>query len=130
MVSIKVMTSDSRKRRQSPPQWWVRDSFGSQSVEIDFVVAPQFEMFDPLTASEDIEGDVQDVVGFVIGKMDLEELKLGVDVADQANPGQQQHDTDAAGVRPWTRSASSYWMLVAVIIDKAARDRVASQVAC
>ncbi len=30
--------------------------------------------------------------------MDLEELKLGVDVADQADPArQQQHDTDAAG---------------------------------
>jgi hypothetical protein len=57
-------------------------------------------VFDPFTAGEDVEGNVQDVVGFVIGKMDLEKLKLGVDVADQAYPArQQQHDTDAAGAK-------------------------------
>ena len=76
----------------------IGNSFGPQGIEIDFVVAPQLEVFDPLTASEDVEGNVQDVVGFVIGKMDLEKVKIGVDVADQADPvRQQQHDTDAAG---------------------------------
>ena len=81
-----------------PCRGGVGDSFGSQSIEIDFIVAPQFEVFDPLTASEDVEGNVQDVVGFVIGKMDLEEMKIGVDVADQAYPvRQQQHDADATG---------------------------------
>ena len=43
-------------------------------------------MFDPLTAGEGVEGDVQDVVGFMIGKMHLKEMKIGVDVADQAYP--------------------------------------------
>ena len=60
-----------------PGSGGVGDSFGSQSIEIDFVVAPQFEVFDPLTAGEDVEGNVQDVVGFVIGKMDLEQMKIG-----------------------------------------------------
>ena len=81
-----------------PGSGGVGDAFGSQSVEIDFVVAPQFEVFDPLTAGEDVEGDVQDVVGFVIGKMHLEQMKIGVDVADQADPvRQEQHGADAAG---------------------------------
>ena len=44
-------------------------------------------------------------------------MKIGVDVANQAYPvRQEQHESDTAGARPWTRSASSYWMLVAVII--------------
>ena len=41
---------------------------------------------DPLNASEGVEGNVQDVVGFMIGKMYLKEMKIGVDVADQAYP--------------------------------------------
>ena len=64
----------------------IGDSVGSQGIEIDLVVATQFEVFDPFTAGEDVEGDVQDVVGFVIRKMDLKEVKIGVDVADQADP--------------------------------------------
>ena len=76
----------------------VGDPLGAQGVEIDLVVAPQFEMFDAFAAGEDVEGDVQDMVGFVIGQMPLEENKLGVDLVDQ--PGvasQQEHGTDAAG---------------------------------
>ncbi len=44
----------------------VRDSLGSQRIEVDLIVAPQFEVFDALAASEDVEGDVQDIVGFVV----------------------------------------------------------------
>ena len=54
----------------------VWDSFGSQGIEVDLVVAPQFEVFDPLAAGEDIEGDVQDVVGFVVGEMPLEQMRV------------------------------------------------------
>jgi hypothetical protein len=49
-----------------PRSGGIGDSFGSQSVEIDFVVAPQLDVFDPLTTSEGVEGNVQDVVGFMI----------------------------------------------------------------
>jgi hypothetical protein len=41
---------------------WVRDSLGSQRIEVDLIVAPQFEVFDALAASEEVEGDVQDMV--------------------------------------------------------------------
>ena len=76
------MTSGSEKRRQkSPAVVGSGIRFGSQGVEIDLVVAPQFEVFDPLAAGEDVEGDVQDVVGFVVGKMHLEQMKIAVDLA-------------------------------------------------
>ena len=55
----------------------------------------------PLTAGEDIEGDVQDVVGFVVGEMHLEQMKIVVDVVDQAGLlSQEEHGADAAGAEP------------------------------
>ena len=79
----------------------IGDALGAQGVEINLVVAPQFEVFDPLTACQDVEGDVQDVVRLVIGEMHLEQVKIGVDVADQAGPTrQEEHGADAAGAEP------------------------------
>ena len=76
----------------------VGDALGAQGVEIDLVVASQFEVLDPLAAGEDVEGDVQDVVGFVVGQMPLEEVEVVIDVADQSGPArQQEHGADAAG---------------------------------
>ena len=43
-------------------------------------------MFDPLTACEDVEGNVQDMVRLVIREVHLEQVKIGVDVVDQARP--------------------------------------------
>ena len=75
----------------------VGDALGAQGVEIDLVVASQFEVFEPVAAREDVEGDVQDMVGFVIGEMPLEEMEVMVDVVDQAGPASQQEDgADAA----------------------------------
>ena len=76
----------------------VGDALGAQGIEVDLVVAPQFEVLDPFAAGEDVEGDVQDVVGFVVGEMSFEEMEVAVDVADQADPlRQQEHGADAAG---------------------------------
>ena len=61
----------------------VGNSLGSQGVEVDLVIAPQFEVLDPLAAGEDIEGDVQDVVGFVVREMPLEQVKIAVDLLDE-----------------------------------------------
>jgi hypothetical protein len=76
----------------------VGDADGTQGVEVDLVVAPQFEVFDARAAGEDVEGDVQDVVGFVVGQVSLEDMELGVDVADEAGAlCEQEHGADAAG---------------------------------
>ena len=87
----------------------VGDALGAQGIEVDLVVAPQFEVFDPLAAGEDVEGDVQDMVGFVIGQMPLEEMEVAVDVADQADPAEPAGGWRRCRrrLRPWTRSASS-----------------------
>src|SRR5208283_1795613 len=68
----------------------VGDTHGAQSVEINLVVAPQFEMLDFLAAGQDVIGDIQDMVGLVIGQMPFEEMEIAVDIADQPGPASQQ----------------------------------------
>ena len=76
----------------------VGDALGAEGVEVDLVVAAQLEVLEAAAAGEDVEGDVQDVVGLVIGEVPLEEVEVVVDVGDQAGPlGQQEHGADAAG---------------------------------
>ena len=79
----------------------VGDAFGSQGVEVDLVVAPQLEVLDAQATGEDIEGDVQDVVGFVVGEMPLEQVELAVDLLDESDLlGQEEEGPDAAGTEP------------------------------
>ena len=55
-------------------------------------------MLDRFAAGQDIVGDVQDIVGFVIRQMPFEEMEIAVDIADQPGPEKQQvHGTDATG---------------------------------
>ena len=76
----------------------VGDTLGAEGVEIDLVVTPQFDVFDPLAPGQDVERDVQDMVGFVIRQMSLEDVDHSVDRADQSGlAGQQEHGADAAG---------------------------------
>ncbi len=76
----------------------VGDAHGAEGIEIDRVVAPPLDVLEPPTAGEDVECDVQDVVGFVIGDMAFEEMEVVIDGRDQAGPlGHQEHGADAAG---------------------------------
>ena len=92
------MTSTSQNRRQKSPAVvgsGIRSALGG--VEINLVVTSQFEVFDPLTAGEGVEGNVQDMIRLVIREMDLEQVKIGVDVVNQAGPTrQEEHGGDAA----------------------------------
>src|SRR6202789_3255334 len=84
-----------------PGRGRVRDSFGSQRVEINLIVAPQLEVLDALAAGEDIERDIQDVVGFVVREMPLEQMKVAVDLLDELDSlSQQKNGADAAGAEP------------------------------
>src|SRR5208282_3705791 len=75
----------------------VGDTHGAQGVEVNLVVAPQFEMLNFLAAGQDVVGDIQDMVGFVVGQMPLEEMEIAVDIADQPGPASQQvNGTDSA----------------------------------
>ena len=74
----------------------IGNSPGAEGVEIDFVVASPLQMLDLAAAGQDIEGNIQDVIGLVIGKVAFEEMELLIDVPDQSSPAsEQQHGADA-----------------------------------
>ena len=61
----------------------VGDALGPEGIEVDLVVAAQLEVLEAAAAGEEVEGDVQDVVGFVIGEVALEQVEVAVDVLDE-----------------------------------------------
>ena len=76
----------------------VGDSFGSQGIEVDLIVASQFEVFDSLAAGEEIECDVEHMVGFVVGQMPLEQMQSAVDLLVEFDLLSHQKDgADAPG---------------------------------
>ena len=76
----------------------VGDAFGAEGIEIDGIVAPQLDVFEAAATGEDIERNVQNMVGFVIRKVAFEEMEVEVDEGDQARaPCQHHHGADAAG---------------------------------
>ena len=58
-------------------------------------------MLDFLAAGQDVVGDIQDMVGLVIGQMPFEEMEIAVDIADQPGPASQQVEgTDSTSGEP------------------------------
>jgi len=79
----------------------IGDPHGAQGIEVDLVVASQFEMLELVSPGQDVEGDVQDVIGFMVRQVPFEELKLLVERGDQPGPaGQQEHGTNTAAGQP------------------------------
>ena len=53
------------------------------------------------SGGEDVEGNVQDMVGLMVRQMPLEQLKVAVDVLDEFDLLSQQKDSsDATGAEP------------------------------
>ena len=59
---------------------------GAQGVEIDGVVAAQFDVLQASAVAQGIVSDVQDVIGYMVGQMDLEQRQTAVDGVDEADP--------------------------------------------
>jgi hypothetical protein len=59
----------------------IGETVGPERVEIGGIAAQGLDVFDAGTASKDVEGDVEDMVGFVIGLVLFEDVDVGVDMA-------------------------------------------------
>ncbi|MBV8523751.1 MAG: hypothetical protein JOY71_16785 [Acetobacteraceae bacterium] len=58
-------------------------------------------MLELVSPGQDVEGDVQDVIGFMVRQVPFEELKFLVECGDQPGPaGPQEHGTKTAGSEP------------------------------
>src|SRR4051794_14166863 len=111
MVSMRSRTSPRRNRGQKSPAvvgsgtevaggGGVGDTRRIQGVEISLVVAEPLDVLGPGTAGEEIEGDVQDVIGLVVGLMAFEQVQVAIDIGDQSGPAcQKEHGADAAGAQ-------------------------------
>jgi hypothetical protein len=76
----------------------VWDSFGSQSIEVNRIVASQFEVFESFAAGEDIKCDVEHMVGFVVRQMPFEQMQSAVDFLGEVDFLSHQKDgADATG---------------------------------
>ncbi len=67
----------------------VRDQIRAQGVHVGAVVAQPFDVFEPGPAAGHVVGQVQHVVGFVIGQVHLQQLQILVDPIDQPQFGDQ-----------------------------------------
>src|SRR3977135_3379828 len=52
----------------------VGSAVSAQGVEIDFVLAAQFQVLQTGAVAQRVVGEVEDVIGLVVGKMNLEQM--------------------------------------------------------
>jgi hypothetical protein len=75
----------------------VGDAVGADRIEKDEVVASQFDVVEAGAIAEGVVGEVEDVIGLVIGEVELEQVESVVDGLREAEFPQQELDgTDAA----------------------------------
>ena len=75
----------------------VGDAVGPEGVEEDEVVASQLDVVEAGAVAEGVVGEVQDVVGLVVGEVELEQVEPLVDGLGQSELADHQMDgADAA----------------------------------
>ena len=84
IASIKSKTSPPCNRQQNRRRWWDRYRWAPQGIEVDLVVTSQFEMLELVSSGQDVEGDVQHVIGLMVRQVTLEEMEPAVDVVNQS----------------------------------------------
>jgi hypothetical protein len=75
----------------------VGNSRGTQSVQIRFVLSPQFQVLQAPPIAQRVIGDVQDVVGLMVRQVELEQVQPLINRRRQTErPRQLMHKRDAA----------------------------------
>ena len=81
-----------KRRQKSPAVVGIGDASRTQGIEEGLVVAAQFDVLKAGAVAQSVVGDVEDVVGLVIGQMDLEQVQMAVDGLGQAEFLSEQVD--------------------------------------
>ncbi len=91
------MAAASKRRQIVAGGGRIGNASGPQGVEVRLVAAQQFQMLQTRSAGQQVVGDVQHVVGVVVGQMDLQQAEVLVDrLVEPELPHQQVHGPDAA----------------------------------
>ena len=75
----------------------IGNALSANGVEKSFVIAAKFDVLEAIAIAKNIVREVEYVVRFMIGEMELEQMKPGVNCVDQADAlGEQMKCADAA----------------------------------
>ena len=88
----------------------VGNAAGPQGVEVRLVAAQQFQVLQARSAGQQVVGDVQHVVGLVVGQMDLQQAEVAVDRLVEAQLSHQQVDGPDAAVGGGPRAIGDFVM--------------------
>ena len=93
---------EDRPRRKPPAEVAGRGGIGNppraERVQVDFVVTPQFQMFQAGAAGQQVVGHVQHVVRFAVRQIEFEDWHVSVDRRIQSQLlDELLHQADAAG---------------------------------
>src|SRR5205807_5814247 len=90
-----------------PGRRGIGDATGAQSIEKDLIVAEQFQVLQTGAAAQRQVGQGQNMVRFMIGKMDFQHLQAAVNGLDQAELADHQVEgPDATDPDPPTTYAN------------------------
>jgi len=108
-----------------------------ERVEIDLVVASDLQVLDPTAAGQEVVSNVEDVVALEVGLMAFEEVKVPVNVLDEADlrarrwiapmpPGEMARTGRRSRNGCWRRRASAGGVRRGLIFDAAEDSPLAS----
>ena len=61
----------------------IRNDLSSQRIYVRLIVSQQFNILQTGTACKNIKNDVQNVIGFMVGEMALQQIEFAVDFLSQ-----------------------------------------------
>src|SRR5262249_31551527 len=100
MTCTRYRSPGSRSGAGNHPQWSGQGCVTRRGNRGILVCAEQFEVLQALTAGQHVVGEMEDVVGFEVGQVTLEQVQLTVDGVGQAQlPDQDVQGAEAAGMQ-------------------------------
>jgi hypothetical protein len=94
----------------------IGDTLGSKGVEEVDVIAAKFDVLEAIAVAKGVVGEIENVIGFVVRHVDLEEMKLQVNGVNEADATAEQMKG------PNTAVADAMHPLTDFIVDVACRE--------
>ena len=75
----------------------IGNALGAEGVEEVDIVAAQFDVLEAIAVAKSVVGEIEDMIGFVVGHVNLEEMEFAIDGVDKADAlGEEMKGADAA----------------------------------
>jgi hypothetical protein len=93
----KIDVLDAKAPAEISRRGWVGDAVCAESIEENSVVAAQFNVLQAIAVAQGIDGNIEHVIGLMVGQVDLQQVEPPVDSFDQTDAlGKQVKGADAA----------------------------------